>query len=381
MSSNKSDQSVYAAGQAREFLANELSNKENRYIREFAGLIDDDEVLDWLNYRCSIYADEGDDFLDTRLARTVIRSAATRTADRAFKEGAASQLQGLVGLTNHTQDGQDLYSTVTKEYLAHEGAIGLAFGQPGSGKTASTIDVGLAWQVRTGGALIGNTEWDGFERHVETDREMLEAMAEIEGPVLAILDEIAQDLSGFGSGNKRAEAFSDALLLVRKKEKEHGPYPKKGRVLMVSQTRKKTAKPLREIASFGIQKVSVADPGRAKLLESDADSDKFEEVEEYKGLTDTAANYGEYDPSPFKIVESGDEDDEGNDVDASDVERDAAIKNALRAVKPWTDESGMKYEDAGEIVGYSETWVGNRVSEWRKGEYRDLVEDPDEKTD
>ncbi|WP_345530650.1 hypothetical protein, partial [Actinoplanes utahensis] len=101
MSRSGSDSSVYAAAQGREFLRGALEEKPNEWVREFAGLIDDGETLDLLNYYASLWeqglADDGN-FLDTALASQIVRSASTRMADRAFREGNVSQMQGMVGL-------------------------------------------------------------------------------------------------------------------------------------------------------------------------------------------------------------------------------------------------------------------------------------------
>lgn len=366
--SDSSDQSVYAAGQAREFLRGELSDKPNHWIREYAGLIDDPNVLDWLNYKCSIYEDHGKDFLDTRTAKVVVQSAATRSADEAFREGNVSQLQGIVGLRKHETDGRELFERVA-ERLSYEGAIGLTFGPPGAGKTAATMDSALMWQARTGGKLIGNTDSPIFERTVTSDREMLEAMAEIEGPVLAVLDEIAQDLSGFGEGNKDAESFSDSLLWIRKREERFGPYAKKGSVLLVAHTRKKTAASIRRVASFAIEKPNRSDPTKARLLDSDGGKDTWEDAENFTGVTDTAIDYAEYEPSEFSIVLNNTDEDDVPDVDEDEVRDDEQTRAAIRAV----EKRGMTYGEAADLVDYGDTWVGDRVREWRRGEHRDLV--------
>jgi len=225
--SRQDSQSVYAAAQGREFLRGELEGKPNEWVREFAGLVDDRDTLDLLNYYCSLWNDVGEQFLDTRLAKIIIRSAATRSIDEAFRAGNVSQLQGMVGLTNHSAEGTDVL-TDASERLENEGSIGLVLGPPGAGKTALTLDIARVWAARTGGYLVGNTTWDGFDEVVKSDTELLEYMASVEGPVLAVIDETAQELSGFGSGNKLAEAFSDSLTFIRKCEAKHGPYAKRG---------------------------------------------------------------------------------------------------------------------------------------------------------
>lgn len=352
--------SAYASAE----LGTELRGGPSDTVRSFAGLIDDQETIRLLNYYDDILEKPVE---ETSIGQTIIANASTQTVDGAVRGGNVSQMKAATGLTNQSKDGKEFYADVARE-LSHEGAIGLVFGAPGSGKTASTLDAALAWQIRTGGALIGNTEWEGFDRVVTSDREMLEAMAEIEGPVLALLDEIAQDLSGFGEGNKPAEAFSDSLLFIRKREKKYGPYAKRGSVLMTAHTRKKTAAALRRIASFGVEKPSRSNPGRARLLLSEGGKDTWEEQAEYSGLTDTAADYDEHEPSSFEVLEVGDDQDD-QDINPEKVQKDEHIKTAIKAC-----ENGMRYDDVADLVPWSSDWVGKVYRKWRdENEYRDLV--------
>ncbi|ELZ35198.1 hypothetical protein [Halorubrum distributum] len=354
---------AYAAAE----LASALRGEDpGEHVRGYAGLVDDRRTLAVLNYYDGLLDEPIE---ETRIGRLIISNAATETIDEAVRHGSVSQMKSATGLTGQEREGGDLYRDAAGE-LAHEGAIGLVFGAPGSGKTATTLDVAMAWKIRTGGALIGNTSWDGFDHVVRSDREMLEAMAEIEGPVLAVLDEIAQELSGFGSGNKAAEQFSDSLLFIRKKESKHGPHPKRGSVLLVGHTRTKTAKSIRRVASLAIEKPSRSDPGRARLLESEGGKDDWEEGSDYKGLTDTAADYPEHEPSEFAI-ELVDEDDDSEGVDADSVRREEAVSKAIRAV----ENHGMTYADAGDLVGYSAAWVSDRMAEYRNGDHGEVVND------
>jgi len=291
------DSSAYAAAELGTALRGEDPGES---VRQFAGLVDDERTLRLLNYY--------DDLLDepveeTAVGRAIISNVATQTIDNAVKNGAVSQMKSATGLTNQTQDGRDFYGAVASR-LEHEGAIGILFGPPGAGKTATTLDIASAWRARTGGAVIGNTSYAGFDRQFTSDTEMLEAMASTEGPVLALIDEIAQELSGFGEGSKDAEAFSDALLFIRKKERRHGDYAKKGSALLVGHTRKKVAKSIRRVASFGVEKPHRDQPDKARLLESEGGKDSWDEEASFQGLTDTAESYAEYEASEFVIEEA-----------------------------------------------------------------------------
>lgn len=342
-------------------LGSTLRGKEpSEHIRSFAGLIDDPGTMRLLNYYDSLFDEPIE---DTELGRLIIQNAATETIDDAVRGGGISQMKAATGLTGHESDGGEFYSEAASR-LEHEGAIGLVFGAPGSGKTAATIDVARAWKIRTGGSIIGNTTWSGFDDHFSSDREMLEAMASMKGPVLAVVDEVAQELSGFGSGNKQAEAFSDSLLFIRKKEEKYGEYAKKGSALLVGHTRTKTAKSIRRVASFAVEKPSRSRPDKARLLESEGGKDEWEEEDDYIGLTDTSADYPEHQPSEFEVVESYDDDGEdGETVDESEIERREAIRTAIRLV----ESQEMTYAEAGDVVGYSDSTVGNWMQKYRDG--------------
>ena len=326
-------------------------------VRNFAGLIDHKPTIRLLNYYDSLLpADQPIE--ETRIGRLIISNAATQMVDEAVRHGSVSQMKSATGLTGNEKDGGDLYAAAAKE-LSYEGAIGLVFGSPGAGKTATTVDVAQAWKIRTGGTIIGNTTWDGFDHQISSDREMLETMANVKGPVLAVLDEIAQELSGFGSGNKAAETFSNRALFIRKSEEKHGPYPKRGSMLLVGHTRTKTAKSIRRVASFAIDKPSRSDPGRATMLESQGGKDEFTEAGDYKGLTDTAENYAEHEASEFEIIM--DEDGEGDSEPAAeDVDKQRQIKTAIRLCR-----EGMPYKEVAAGLDYGEDWVGKIYRNWR----------------
>lgn len=336
-------------------------------VRSFAGLVDDPAKLRLLNYYDSLLPADTP-IEETEIGRLIIRNAATETIDQAVRHGSVSQMKAATGLTGQTRDGGDLYADAA-EQLSYEGSVGLVFGSPGSGKTATTLDVANAWKIRTGGTIIGNTSWDGFDQVVSSDREMLEAMAETTGPVLAILDEIAQELSGFGTGNKAAEKFSDSLLFVRKQEDQHGQHPKRGSVLLVGHTRTKTAKSIRRVASFAINKPSRSDPGIARLLSSEGGKDQFEEAGEYKGLTDTAENYPEHEASTFNIV-MNDEEADADNADQEDITRSQEIARAIHAV----ENLNKTQQEAADMSQYSKGWINTRIREYKDGEHRELVE-------
>jgi len=360
-----SKKSAYASAE----LATELRENPAEYVRHWAGLIDDRETLALLNHLDSTLAAPVE---DTRLGREIIENAATETIDESVRAGNVSQMKAATGLTNQSEKKERFFLEVA-DRLTHEGSIGLVFGSPGSGKTSVVLDTAQVWRAITGGRVIANIDWDGADEQFYSDQEMLEAMASYQGPVLAVLDEIAQELSGFGTGSKKAEAFTDQLLYIRKKESEHGQYAKRGSVLCVAHTRTKTAKDIRRVASFAVEKPDKTRPDKARILESEGGKDEWQELSTYQGITATSESYDEYQASEFVVTADYDSDDAEDAESDERAQRRTAIQTALTLAL----DQGMRYEDAGQAVGYSSSWVSDRVAEY-KDEKLDWVDVDDE---
>jgi hypothetical protein len=176
------------------------------------------------------------------------------------------------------------------------------------------------------------------------------------------------------------------MTFVRKKEREHGPHAKRGSVLTVAHNWDRMNAPTRRMATLVISKPSKTDPGKVVLYRSEGGEDSREKIDDFTGVTDTRESYPEHEASSFDVVLDGDlEDDEDDGPDPEDVARDEAIRTAVRAAKPWTDDDGMSYRQIGRknpqdddfLVDYSTSWVGDRVREWKEGQHRDLVDAPE----
>ncbi|WP_436934992.1 ATP-binding protein [Halovenus marina] len=341
-------------------LASHLRDDPGEHVRPYAGLIDDPDTLGLLAHLDTVLTEPVE---QTQIGREIIANAATDTLDESVRAGNVSQMKAATGLTNQSEN-KDRFFVEVADKLSHEGSIGLVFGSPGSGKTSVVLDAAQVWRAITGGKVIANIDWEGADRQFYSDQEMLEAMASYQGPVLAVLDEIAQELSGFGTGSKKAEAFTDQLLYIRKRESQHGEYAKRGSVMCVAHTRTKTAKDIRRVASFAVEKPDKTRPDRARILESEGGKDEWQEKATYQGLTETAERYDEYQASEFEVTQDYDSDDSDGADSGMSAEKRASIQTALTLAL----EQDMTYAEAGEAVGWSDSWVGNRVKEYRNGE-------------
>lgn len=367
---------AYSAAELGDYSRDELDAKEqDGVLRAFAGLVGSDGRVADLSYLDSlIREDERVDggLLDTDLGREMVANSATAEAEGAVDEGNVSRMQAIVGLTSSGGDGADLLSRAAAK-LSDEGAIGLTFGPPGAGKTATVLDVALVWRARTGGMVVSNIDApEVVDDVVTTDAEALDAMQSTPEPMLLVLDEVREQLKS--DNRKKAEQFADALRLIRKKE-DGDDYAKRGSALLVAHTQKGTAPGIRRLATFGLRKPDRDSPGHVELLESVGAVDEWYPDGEFNGLTDTAVDYDEHEASAFTVVLQEDGGD-ADGLDADEARKQAQIETAIRAVKPWDDDAGMDYRDAAGLVDYAKTWVGDRVRDWRDGEHRDLVPDP-----
>jgi hypothetical protein len=78
-------------------------------------------------------------------------------------------------------------------------------------------------------------------------------------------------------------------------------------------------------------------------------------------------------------LEGGDGGDGTEPVNPEEIERRELTKVAIRLYKPWDEETTRSYEEVADAIAEkSDTWVGNRVREWKNGEHRELVPDPRE---
>jgi energy-coupling factor transporter ATP-binding protein EcfA2 len=377
-SKGKTGDAVYAAGQARSFLRGDLAEVSPRWIQEFAGYILDDRVLDWLNYHCSLYQDVGENYLETDEAKRIIRSEGTHMANDALLDGDATTLQAMTGLVRSTRDGGKALVDMA-ESLTHEGYIAGVVGPPGSGKTAMTIDVAEIWKSLTGGYILTNIEkWESADVHVTDSKEAKAEMAARSGQVLLVIDEGSQSLTSRGAEQQTSDAFAKDLKYVRKSE-DGDEHAKQGSVVVIGHTFADTAKDIRRLYSAMWEKPSRDDPSRVIIHESEGAEDSFPEQTEYTGITDTSRKYDEHEASSFQVVDDDDDDDD-DVVDVEDVQRNEQIKTALKAYKPWSDDDGMSQADAAELTDYSDSWVGDRAREWDKGQYRDLVADPEDES-
>jgi hypothetical protein len=364
--------SAYAAAEGREFLRDELAGKTNEFVREFAGLIDDRETLDLLNYYCSLWEDKGESFLDTRMGQIIVKSAATETMDDAFRAGNTSQLKGMVGLTTQERDADEAVWEVARR-LSNEGCIAFVVGPPGSGKTAFLADVMRVWGAITGGAIFTNLDWSGADAQIETDRQMFREMAHTEGATLAGLDELSKELTGYGSDAKKAEEFVSACTQVRKKEDKHGPYAKQGSIAGVGHTKKRLAASLRRMATLIVQKPTPDDPGKVVLYESEGGADELDETGEFKGATDTREDYDQHNSEDFDVVgDEDDEDDEDSGPSAEEIAKRKDIETAIRLVL-----DGHTQKEAAQPTDFGRGWVGDRWREWKNGKHRELVPVPE----
>lgn len=63
--------------------------------------------------------------------------------------------------------------------------------------------------------------------------------------------------------------------------------------------------------------------------------------------------------------------------DPEEVQRQQAIRYAIRLYEPWGDGNDTTQKEVADVIeDYSRGWVSERIREWKDGEHRDLVPEP-----
>lgn len=112
-------------------------------------------------------------------------------------------------------------------------------------------------------------------------------------------------------------------------------------------------------------------PPRIKFPNMDAENDPI-----YKHLTkkkDELIHSDVWDADALKNDEEGEEEQ----LSEEEIERRQLTKVAIRLYKPWDENKSKSYEEVADAIdNKSDSWVGNRIREWKNGKHRDLVPDP-----
>lgn len=106
----------------------------------------------------------------------------------------------------------------------------------------------------------------------------------------------------------------------------------------------------------------------------EAHGDSF--YEHLEAVKDELLDTDEFDAS---VLQQEDEEDSEDALTEDEIRRQERIETAIRLYQPWDDETDHSYEDvAATIPEFGREWVGQRVREWKRGEHRDIVPDPNE---
>jgi len=378
-------QKTYSAAQLREAIRGDL-DEEVEALYPHAGMVPDADAREHLNHLARVHEwanddDLPDDFGETRAYEAIVPGEGTHMATDAVEAGNVSQMQHVVGMVDSSSGGGKDAKQRMAATLAREGAIVLVTGAPGSGKTATTIDAARMASVLENAHIIGNvgswpairpqgTDPDECEDLVEDSEALGERMGQIEGRVIAAIDEAAQALRQTGGNQQKAEKMAADLKLVRKKLPDRGDrYARRGSVALIAHTLKGVGAEIRRVVDEVWNKPSAKDPGRVEIYDVSTDGSSMDQVASYKGLSDTREPYNEHEGSTFDVPLGDEESDESDEETPEEARRDEQVRAAITAV-----ENGMGYREAAKLVPYSKKWVGDRYREWRDdGEHNDLV--------
>lgn len=371
MSGDKSDQEAYAAGQLREFIQGNVDGKPNDWVHKVAGLVDDEETLRLISYYISLYQDRGKDFTETRLYEVIVQTAATKSASNALDQGNLSKMQGHVGLVDHTEDANDpSVRDWMRRRVVDEAYVGFITGGMGKGKTDFALELADGWQFETRGQLASNMEhWQDQDRCIQDFTE-LEDWFNQGGDKLFIYDESGQSAKGGGHSGIAAAALANMIRLIRKGDKAQ-PDDKRC-FLFIDQTEMGIEKDLRRLVREAGDTWRKKSQKTVELYEDIVNGLPDKPQKTVRNVSATRFSYSTNGAADFDLTSALDGDQ--GDGDQGDGGRDVLIAMALRS---YLNNSHLSTRDVAEQTldgEFSKSWVADRVREWKKGQYRDLVD-------
>lgn len=348
-----SEQKTYAAGQLREFARGEI-DKPNRFLSEFAGLIEaDGDLMDLLHTYQEAYEMVGENFEETDLYARLVRRGADPTATKAVKDGNISVQQNFVGLVESEASHEEAVGRILKE-IQGEAFIGIISAAPNSGKTNMALWMYEWWAKLKGGPLITNVVLEGARQnggvqyldshpwvrddntpdtdliYVETEAQVRETLKSVDGESLVLTDEFGN--SGGDSNSHNAKELARMATEIRKD-------PWRADLLLIDQNEKGIEKKLREIATLAFEK----------------ERDKKKEAQAYREFTDgfedpafripkipqTDISYQDKIQPQFEFGEE--EDDEEGLTETEQVEKARAYRDTGMSWRKIADKPGMEH--------------------------------------
>lgn len=369
MSDKSTDQTAYAAGQLREFINDDVDGKSNRWVRDFAGVVDDKATLQYLNHAISIYQDKGEDFTETRMYELIVRNAATESASEALQEGNLSKMQGHVGLVDHTEDADDpSVRDWMRRRVVDEAYVGFITGGMGKGKTDFALELADGWQFETRGQLASNMEhWQDQDRCIQDFNELRDWFNE-GGDKLFIYDESGQSAKGSGRSGVAAKALANMIRLIRKGDNAR-PGDKRC-FLFIDQTEMGIEKDLRRLVREAGDTWRKKSQKTVELYEDIVNGLPEKPQKTIRNISPTRFTYSTNGAADFDLATALDEDDQ----DDGDAIKDVLIAMAIRSY--FNNEDLSTRDVARQTLDgqFSKSWVADRVREWKEGEHRDLLD-------
>jgi hypothetical protein len=358
------EQKTYAAGQLREFARGEV-DKPNRFLSEFAGLIDaESELMDLIHTYQEAYEEFGEDFEDTDLYARLVRRGADPTATKAVKDGNISVLQNFVGLVEGGASQEEAVGRILKE-IQGEAFIGIISAEPSSGKTNMALWLYEWWVKLKGGPLITNVVLEGARQnggiqyldshpwvrddetarngiiYVETEQQLRDVLKDVDGESLVVIDEFGN--SGGDSNSHNAKELARMATEIRKD-------PWRADLVLIDQNEKGIEKKLREIATLAFEKE------RDKKKEAQAYrefSDGFEDPAfKVPKIPQTEISYQDKIQPQFEFGE-GSDDEEGL-TEKEQIEKARAYRDTGMSWREIADKDGMEH---------SHEWYRNALEE------------------
>jgi len=237
----------------------------------------------------------------------------------------------------------------------------------GGGKSTLALWLALSW----------DDDWNADERATLHPSEFISTYPDLPAHSVLILDE-AEELDARRSMSSENVNFSKQWMTMRTRQIDS---------ILTLPTAGALDKRLLELADL---RINVVRRGYARVYEVKVDDFNPDDVRQ-RHLHDIKwpdlGDHPEYealealkDEKIEAAAEQAEAAADGGTTDpkeaADQAKKEMQTQTVIKAVKPWDDDDGMTYREAADLIDYSHQWVGERVRQWKNGDYRRLVDAP-----
>ncbi|OUJ18598.1 putative ATPase AAA+ superfamily [Methanonatronarchaeum thermophilum] len=291
-------------------LKEKVDNDDIQYLHRHMGLVKNKKTLELLNYLSHNWpkihkeATSRDkqlplDFMDSEIAKSVIRKEATALLNKAVIDGNISVMKRVSGRKTRGKDISGI-KTLRKIERKMDKPVWICyvFGNMGTGKTDLALLLSELWKSGGYNREIGSNikSFKEKERYINNFQALKTWLSSNKKEKIFVFDEASSHVSGYGSDSYDATKYFSKLLKKFRKHKAH--------LIIIGHTGKDVHPEIRRLASDKIKKITKKDAVFCNEIGKDGEPEEIEL--EIKGIPRTNYTFDTYESTGWRWKEKQD---------------------------------------------------------------------------